>query len=164
MEVKKVGTEAIPAIQSLAEITWAVAYRDILSPEQMHYMLDLIYSQEALTAQMEEGHQFVLLVMDDLPIGFASYSKKSPSSPAVFKLHKIYVDPTLQGKGAGKFLLNYVLEDIGPLGAKSLQLNVNRQNKALGFYQRQGFIIIAEADIPIGNGYFMNDYIMELSC
>ena len=48
MEVAKVGTEAIPAIQSLAEITWAVAYKDILSEAQMTYMLHLIYSPEAL--------------------------------------------------------------------------------------------------------------------
>jgi ribosomal protein S18 acetylase RimI-like enzyme len=39
-------------------------------------------------------------------------------------------------------------------------LNVNRNNKALGFYQKFGFVILREEDIDIGNGYFMNDYIM----
>jgi ribosomal protein S18 acetylase RimI-like enzyme len=40
---------------------------------------------------------------------------------------------------------------------------VNRENKAIGFYNKLGFTIIAEEDIPIGNGFFMNDYVMQIS-
>jgi ribosomal protein S18 acetylase RimI-like enzyme len=41
-------------------------------------------------------------------------------------------------------------------------VNVNRHNKALHFYEKYGFKIIREEDIDIGEGYFMNDYVMEL--
>ena len=47
------------------------------------------------------------------------------------------------------------------MGAKKLSLNVNRQNQAAHFYQKAGFSITATEDIDIGNGYYMNDYIME---
>jgi ribosomal protein S18 acetylase RimI-like enzyme len=40
---------------------------------------------------------------------------------------------------------------------------VNRHNRALHFYEKQGFKIIREEDIDIGSGYFMNDYVMELT-
>ena len=63
----------------------------------------------------------------------------------------------------GKILLDFIITDIHPNGATNLELNVNRHNKALGFYQRSGFTILREEDIDIGNGYFMNDYVMTLA-
>jgi len=39
---------------------------------------------------------------------------------------------------------------------------VNRYNKAKDFYEKAGFIIKETADIEIGGGFFMNDYVMEL--
>ena len=47
--------------------------------------------------------------------------------------------------------------------AKALQLQVNRYNKARNFYENLGFTVLYKADFDIGNGYFMNDYVMELS-
>lgn len=47
------------------------------------------------------------------------------------------------------------------MNATVLELNVNRQNKARIFYEKFGFVIVEEKDIPIGNGYFMNDYVMQ---
>ena len=42
-----------------------------------------------------------------------------------------------------------------------MELNVNRYNQAILFYQVQGFKIKEAVDISIGNGFFMNDYIMS---
>ena len=67
-----------------------------------------------------------------------------------------------KGKISANKFLNYVITEIKKTGATSLQLNVNRHNKALHFYEKQGFKIIREEDIDIGEGYFMNDYVMEL--
>ena len=41
-----------------------------------------------------------------------------------------------------------------------MELNVNRNNKALQFYQHMGMRKLREGDFPIGNGYYMNDYII----
>ncbi|MEP7106685.1 MAG: GNAT family N-acetyltransferase [Ferruginibacter sp.] len=162
--VHKVGAESIPVIQSLAKITWEVVYKEILSEAQLIYMLELIYSSDSLQHQIEElGHQFILVTVEEKEAGFASYSRKNENACTIYILHKIYIDPNHHGKGIGKILLNYIVDDIIPAGAKSLELNVNRHNKALGFYKKSGFEIIDEQDIPIGRGYFMNDYIMKLS-
>ena len=160
--VKEVGEESIPAIQELAQMTWAIAYAAILPPQQMAYMLDLFYSTNALQKQMQDGDQFILATDNNEPVGFASYSAKAGSAE-LYRLHKIYIDPNQQGKGVGKILLNFIIADIKPEGATDIELNVNRSNKALGFYQKLGFVIIREEDIDIGNGYYMNDYIMNLS-
>ena len=161
ISVKKVGTESIPTIQELAQVTWAVAYASIITPEQMNYMLDLFYSTNSLQQQMQKGHQFIIAWEEGAAVGFASYSPKSEDEPFVYRLHKIYIDPKQQGKGIGKYLLDFIIGDIKPKAATDLELNVNRFNKALGFYQKLGFTIINEEDIDIGNGYFMNDYIMN---
>jgi ribosomal protein S18 acetylase RimI-like enzyme len=70
--------------------------------------------------------------------------------------------PECQGTGAGKILMDEVIKRTADAGNKSLLLNVNRDNPALGFYKKKGFEIIKTEDIDIGNGYFMNDYVMEL--
>ena len=162
--IQQAGEEDIPVIQELAERTWAVAYASILPPAQMTYMLDLFYSTEALREQMNKGHQFILCMDDAEAVGFASYSPKdddtASSSKSVYRLHKIYIDPDQQGKGVGKLLLDHIINDIRPHGATHLELNVNRHNAAIGFYKKYGFVILYEEDIDIGNGYFMNDYVM----
>ncbi|HQW45417.1 MAG TPA: GNAT family N-acetyltransferase, partial [Chitinophagaceae bacterium] len=81
--------------------------------------------------------------------------------PSIFKLHKIYVLTSQQGKGTGRFLIDYIISQIRPMGATSLQLQVNRDNAAKSFYEKLGFVILKEADFDIGNGYFMRDYVME---
>ena len=95
-----------------------------------------------------------------IPVGFASYSLKI-NTKDIFRLHKIYILQSQQGKGVGKFLLDKIIADITPSGAKFIELNVNRNNTALHFYKKLGFKIIAEEDIDIDNGYFMNDYVMR---
>ena len=158
--VKKVGAESIPIIQELAQNTWAVAYASIITPVQMRYMLDLFYSDIALQKQIQDGHRFILALDEETPVGFASYSPKYINDPLVYRLHKLYIKPNQQGKGIGNHLLDFIISDIKPLQAAQLELNVNRQNNAIGFYKKYGFTILKEEDIAIGDGYFMNDYVM----
>ena len=162
LHIEKAGEEAIPAIQELAQVTWPVTYGPILPARQLSYMLDLIYSTSALQSQMQKGHQFLLALDHDEPVAFASYSVNDASDPSRYRLHKLYIHPSQQGKGLGRILIDHIVAEIVELGATCLELNVNRFNKARTFYERLGFTVIREEDIDIGNGYFMNDYIMEL--
>ncbi|HEY0298512.1 MAG TPA: GNAT family N-acetyltransferase [Arachidicoccus sp.] len=148
----------IASIQQIARFTWFETYGAILSAEQINYMLDLIYSTKSLEEQMKNGHQFFLLQQNGERIGFIDIEKTSETRT---KLHKIYLLPNQQAKGYGKLLINLAVEKAGKQGSSILQLNVNRYNNAIEFYKKSGFRIVEETDIPIGNGYFMNDYVME---
>ena len=160
--IRPADLDDINIIGFLAQQIWPHTYGDIVSPEQLKYMLKLIYSPRALRRQMvDEHHQFLIVEQDEEPIGFASWS--TSADRGVFKLHKIYVLPGHQGKGLGKTLLQFIFETIRPEGATRLRLNVNRYNKARLFYERIGFAVIGEEDIDIGHGYFMNDFIMEIA-
>lgn len=149
--------EDLPTIIAIQEKTWEPTYRDILSKEQIDYMFEKIYSVEALTSQMASGHYFMILLSDEAPVGFSSVSEEKSGK---FKLHKIYVLPATQGTGAGKYLLQETENFVKSLGGNVLALNVNRYNKARTFYEKMGFRIVDEQDIPIGP-YWMNDYILE---
>lgn len=150
----------INAIGFLAQQIWPETYGEIVPGEQLQYMLNLIYSPSSLRRQMlEEKHQFLLVEEAEEEIGFAAWS--ATEEPGVYKLHKLYVLPGRQGKGLGRSMLEFIYQSIRPEGARALRLNVNRYNKARQFYERMGFAVIGEEDVPIGNGYFMNDYVME---
>ena len=40
---------------------------------------------------------------------------------------------------------------------------MNRFNKAVGFYKSMGFELKKEELLDIGRGYFMDDYVFEMS-
>jgi GNAT superfamily N-acetyltransferase len=160
LSIRLAGLDDINTIGFLAQQIWPPTYKDILSPEQLQYMLDLFYSPSSLRRQIvKDKHQFLLLEEEDEPIGFASWS--ATAEAGVWKLHKLYVMPGRQGKGLGKTMLNFIYEEIRPQGARILRLNVNRHNQARQFYGKLGFEIVREEDVPIGKNYYMNDYVME---
>jgi len=153
------GIADIDTIIDLACQIWPLTYGHLMPPEKLQYMLRLMYSADALRNQMEQGHMFLLATIDKEPVGFASFSTTKQES--IYKLHKIYVRTDIQGKGIGKALLNAVIAGVRSFNATSLQLNVKRDNTAKDFYEKAGFTVTREEDIDIGNGYFMNDYVME---
>ena len=158
--IRTAEAEDINAIGYLAYQIWPSAYKEILNFEQLHYMLQYFYSPESLREQMLKKHHTFLIAEteEEEPIGFASFSKVQQG---VFKLHKLYVLPGLQNMNVGRSLLECVLEECLLEGAEKLQLNVNRNNKAVSFYEKLGFKVITEEDVDIGNGYVQEDYIME---
>jgi diamine N-acetyltransferase len=158
-KIREAGIADIALIRELTYKVWPQTYAAIISAAQIDYMLEMMYSEPSLRQQMESGAQFLIVYENDTPVGFASFQE---TAPAVYKLHKLYVLPSQQGKGTGRYLINYIIETIKPLGAAALQLQVNRNNTAKQFYEKLGFTAIKEIKLDIGNGYVMDDYIMEL--
>ena len=156
--LRRASDEDILLIRELSLQVWPATYANILSRDQIDYMMNLMYSEAALHQQMRDDHHFLIVYNVGIPIGFASYSQVAPG---VFKLHKIYIITLQQGRGTGRYVIEQIIGRIREEGGKVLRLNVNRNNKAKDFYEKLGFIAVREEDVPIGNGYFMNDYVME---
>jgi GNAT superfamily N-acetyltransferase len=146
----------VAIIGPLAERIWKKHYITIISLEQIEFMLKKMYSAENLTQQMNEGHVFTIAYLDDVPVGYISMSTKDNKN---YFLHKFYVDTTEQSKGIGTLFLKHVLYELND--PASIELTVNRKNyTAINFYFKNGFVIKEVADFDIGNGYFMNDFVM----
>jgi RsiW-degrading membrane proteinase PrsW (M82 family)/ribosomal protein S18 acetylase RimI-like enzyme len=158
LTIRHVSEKDISLIRFLAQQIWPKTYAAIISQKQIDYMMRMMYSEKAIQKQMQEDHQFIIVYNAGIPVGFAAYGELGPG---IYKLHKIYVLPSQQGKGTGKFVIEQVINDVRPKGATVLRLNVNRYNKAKLFYEKLGFVVMNTEDIDIGGGYFMNDYIME---
>lgn len=163
MKIKQLAKEELPKVQSIAHRTWPSTFANILRPEQIEYMLNWMYSLEMLESQVDKGHTFLLAEEEGKELGFAGFELNYSEGPKA-KLHKIYLLPEAQGKGAGKALILEVADRARKAGQKSLLLNVNKYNqKAIDFYSRIGFNEIYKEVIDIGNGYVMDDVVMELN-
>ena len=158
LRLRRAYEKDIPLIRELTMKIWPQTYSTILSAEQIEYMLEMMYSETSLQKQMKDNHEFIIVSNETTPIGFASFSSMEPG---LYKLHKIYVMPQSQGKGTGKFVIGELMKAIIRKGGTALQLSVNRNNKAKEFYEKLGFVVLREEDNDIGNGYLMNDYVME---
>jgi GNAT superfamily N-acetyltransferase len=150
-------------IRKIAFETWPIAYKNILSDIQLAYMLNKFYDLDVLASQQEQkNHQFILALDDyGIEMGFACYSRALDNT-SKYLLHKLYILPNQQGKKTGAILLDFIINEIKKTEEKSIiQVNVNRHNNALNFYLKHEFSIIHEEDIDIGEGYFMNDYVLQ---
>ncbi len=158
-------------IRSISERTWPSTYGHIISQEQIDFMLDWMYSDASMEEQINKGHQFYIANLNGSDIGFCSVSEDQEEQDnstkrrqqKAFKLNKLYVLPTAQGTGSGKALLEKAIEVAKNAGAESIFLQVNKHNNAYTFYLKNGFVKEAEFKFDIGNGFFMDDYVMRLS-
>ena len=159
-------------IRSVSQRTWPSTYGHIISQEQIEFMLDWMYSDASLTVQFNKGHEFYIANLNGEDVGFCSVSNEGAeniennnkvSNGTSHKLNKLYVLPIAQGTGSGKALLNKAIEVAKSQGSTSLFLQVNKHNNAYGFYLKNGFEKEQEFKFDIGNGFYMDDYVMRLS-
>lgn len=159
LQIKKATTREISDILSIAKATWEPTYREIFSKAQIDYMYDEIYTPASLEKQMQdEGHVFLVLYVSDIAVGYASYSSQDKNE-GVYKVHKLHIHPDFQGQKYGRTLVVSVEKEVKDLGAKVLEMNVNRYNPAMRFYERCGYQQSRNGKIPMGD-FWMNDFVM----
>ena len=146
-------------IRRLADEVFPATYTPLLPEGQVEYMMEMMYSEEALQEQLRGGHRFFLGYVGGEPAGYLSIEQQGNS---LFHLHKLYVLPRFQRSCLGRALFKEAVREVRRAGAlpARIELNVNRENKALGFYERIGMRRDRVVDIKIGEGFEMNDYIM----
>lgn len=164
LSTRQATIEDAGLIRELASQVWGHTYRHILSPDQLDYMFDMMYSIPSLQQQMgPQQHRFFIACCDGMPCGYVSIERLGEQ---LFHLQKIYVVPDVQGTGAGRLLMQTAFDCIKGLCPDkpcTVELNVNRENKARQFYEHMGYTVVRSGDFPIGNGYYMNDYIMSIT-
>ena len=161
LSIRQATEDDCALIRRMADEVFPATYRDILTPAQLDYMMEWMYSAGSLREQFRTGHVWFIASSDGEPCGYVSVERQGED---LFHLQKIYVLPRFQGIGAGAFLFRRAVEyirGVHPAPCR-MELNVNRHNPARHFYERMGMRKLREGDFPIGDGYYMNDFIMGL--
>ncbi len=160
MTISVASESQLGIIQNLAKVIWPKAYGAILSEAQLDYMMEMMYSNDSLRSQLLSNNVFLLAEIENKIVGFASYELNYQNSNST-KIHKLYVLPEIQGKGVGKGFIQYIQNIALNQVNTALILNVNKYNKAKDFYLHNGFEIADSLVVDIGNGYVMDDFVME---
>lgn len=161
MQIVVANISDLSIIKDLAYQIWPHTYGSILSKQQLDYMLEQFYSIKNLENNLTQlNHQFYLVKEENQFVGFFSTEINYNNKPTT-RIHKIYLKPETQGKGFGSKVINFVEQLALQHNNSSINLNVNRYNKALHFYIKLGFEIILQEDIRLDHGYLMEDYLME---
>ncbi len=153
--------ESLSAVRAIAEVIWPVTFAPILSPGQIEYMMDMMYAPDVMERELASGYRFEIHQVNGKDAGYISYSAYE-GHPGTAKLHKVYLLGEYHGRGLGQVMLDYAQDRCRELGFSYIVLNVNKHNeRAIKAYKRNGFGIEAAVKNPIGNGYFMDDFVMK---
>jgi RimJ/RimL family protein N-acetyltransferase len=161
--VFRVASKAdISVILDLSSRIWREHYPGIISHAQIDYMLAKMYASDVLVDEMRnKAYRYVIVEAGSSPVGYLAYRHDDKTRTLV--LSKLYLLPSLHGKGTGRKMLQYVKDQALLAEAKKISLFVNKRNeKAIRAYERFGMIKAAELVTDIGGGFVMDDYRMEL--
>jgi ribosomal protein S18 acetylase RimI-like enzyme len=148
-------------VANLGATIWRSHYSTIISMAQIDYMLAERYSAENLRKYLgSEDRWFEILRLGKEAVGYCSYSLTP--TPGEMKLEQLYLLDGFRGKGLGGFMLVHVETEARKRNMHTLILQVNRRNEgAIAFYRKMGFRVRNAMIFDIGNGYSMDDYVME---
>lgn len=156
------SAESLEAVRTIAADIWPKTFANILSAEQIRYMMNMMYAPEIMEKELSAGYIFELVVIDGEPAGYIVCSACDEDPQRVLKLHKAYLLQEYHSKGIGQAMLDRALTLAAEGGFECVRLNVNKQNeRAIRAYQRNGFTLFRSEKNDIGSGYYMDDHVFE---
>jgi RimJ/RimL family protein N-acetyltransferase len=150
--------EDIPLLRDLASRIWRLSYVEMISAEQIEYMLEWMYAAEKIAEEMKGGVLWEVALLEEEPIGYIALVFYGTHHA---ELSKLYLLPEHQGHGLGQEMLAHSLALARDHGCAELRLRVNKNNpRALRAYERAGFQIADALVADIGGGFVMDDYVL----
>ena len=155
------SSEAIVTVATLAQIIWNEHYTPIIGSAQVDYMINKFQSEAAIAKQIaEDGFEYYLIKEKDEAIGYIGITLKGDE----LFLSKFYILASSRGKGAGSASVVFLTKRASELKATVISLTVNKNNSnTLRAYEKMGFRTIKSVVADIGNGFVMDDYVIQLA-
>lgn len=145
-------------IEELASTIWWEHYPSIIGNTQVTYMLEKFNSAKAIEEQVNSGSNFYYMSFDGIPIGYMAIKNETD----FLFLSKLYVMKTYRGKGVGKATMAFITDEASRLNQKAIQLKVNKYNtNSIAAYEKLGYKKIKAMITDIGEGFVMDDYLLE---
>ena len=158
IEIMVLDKQNIERLVALAKPIWEVHYTPIIGEKQVAYMLDKFQNEQAVESQMNEGYQYFEVYLDEQLMGYFSIQLRNEFS---LFISKFYLAKQARGKKLGSAMLEYIYNLAKKRECKTIDLTVNKYNPAYDVYLKLGFNNIGSVEMDIGNGYIMDDFLMQ---
>lgn len=132
----------------------------IIGAAQNNYMIAKFQTPAAIQEQIQQGYQYYWVQVDHENAGFLAFYPRDGK----LYLSKFYLAEAFRGRHLARPMLEFVVGEAKKAQLSTIFLNVNRNNvQAITAYEHLGFGIVCEEQNDIGNGFVMDDYVLEYS-
>ncbi|MDJ0707758.1 MAG: GNAT family N-acetyltransferase [Leptolyngbyaceae cyanobacterium MO_188.B28] len=166
--IRRAANEDVSLIADIGARLFKDTFGQDNPPEDMACYLASSFSKTKIKAELEDlATTFLLAYEAENPIGYAklreSQNPDCVTGPKPIQLVRLYLDHGVIGKGYGSRLIRACFEEAASAGFQTIWLGVwEKNNRALKFYQKWGFVAVGRHDFILGNR-IQNDLIMERS-
>ena len=123
-------------------------------------MIEKFQSVPAITEQIRQGYRYYLMQYDGKFVGYTAVLLE-PAEKSLF-LSKIYVEKAYRGKHITSQTIAVLKKICREEGLGKIWLTVNKGNhSSISVYEHLGFVKVRDVVTDIGQGYVMDDHIME---
>ena len=151
------------ALAALASEIWHEYWPALIGEAQTDYMVEQFQSLEAIERDLAEHayeYWFLRAAEDGRTVGYTG-GRVEPETNRFF-ISKIYLLKEHRGEGLCSATIRFYERLARERGLDALYLTVNKHNEmAIRAYKAKGFEVIDAVETDIGDGYIMDDYIME---
>jgi len=155
-----ISEEDIAEVARLAREIWQEHYLPIIGQAQIDYMLEKFQSSGAITRQIEQKYEYYLVLDRAQSAGYVGLVPDPGESKLL--LSKIYIRKELRGRGLGKETLEFLENICRQRSITTIWLTVNKNNAcSISWYTKRGFTNTGPTVQDIGEGFVMDDFIME---
>lgn len=156
---RRIDENDLDSLVDLSKEIWIPAFRHYIEPDRLLVLYNGMYNKEKLLSDLlsPDTYFYFIEIKKELKGYFALIFRKEK-----LKLDKIYIHRKYQGQGFGQYILDEIKKIALHSNTREIELRVNRKNEtAIEFYKKNGFIITASIDIPADNGFVYDDYVMN---
>ena len=152
----------ITKLVTLSSLIWHEYWKEFLSDEQIDYMVEKYHSEEAIKNQIEnENYTYFYIYYNRDMIGYIGLAEKED----YLFLSKFYLKKECRHKGIGTRTFEFIKDYARTKERNRIVLTVNKENKnSIEAYMKWGFTITDAVVTDIGNGFVMDDFVMEYKC
>lgn len=149
----------VTKVVDMADIIWRECYKGILSDEQIEYMVDKYQSDNVVTKKMiNEGYEYYLINNGSAVIGFVSFLRDGSR----LLLTNLYILEEYREKGYCELVIDKVIKNCKDTDIDRVRVTLNKLNEeGIKIYTNLGFSKIEEDVQDIGNGFVIDNYLME---
>ncbi len=146
-------------LEPFAASIWEQHYTPIIGADQVAFMLDKYQSAKAMSDQFSSGYKYAVVICGDQKAGYFAYD--GIAEKEVF-ISKLYIHKDFRRRGLGRRILDFISNEARALGCTAMTLSVNKDNSdSIQFYTAYGFQTIKSQKVAIGEGFYMDDYVMS---